>query len=420
MPSYKPHNHRQKHRNLFSIFAVLAAAGATVGICSLVLNLADTIGGAPTPIALSNDADNAIPPEQTLSTEGSTLSASVTSPATLPISTVLGRHLAPVVAISAPQAISADATETPLAITGSYDNTVRVWATDGSAELSALKELAHNSYVNDIALISNRLAAGSVPLRLATGSGSGEIKLWDLDSGALITTIADNSGRVLSISANADGDLIASGSSNGTLKVWPVEAIAAQKSQTNLRGQALQISGPALTALAFHPTDPNLLISGDRDGTLHIWDIARSQIMLTLASSPLPSDTASEPDSRSIASISISPNGRHVASVSNQLIHIWDIDAGKLVRTLSGHRAAITAATFSADGTVLASSSADQTVKTWDWAQGLVFCTLSDRSGPIQAIAFANDADTLISGSDDGTVRAWDLSRDSNSACLGK
>ena len=416
MTHQNPDRNRQNNRNLFPIFAVLAAAGTTVGICALVLNLADTVGGAPTPITAVTENRKPVQQEQTLSTEGSTLSASGIAPATLPISTVLGTHSAPVVAIAATQA---NASSSPLVITASQDTSVRTWSIKSNRK-GLVATLPHNSHVNALALISNSTGEASTPPRLATGSGSGEIKLWDLEFGTLLTTIADGSGRVLSMAASADAQLIASGSSQGTLKIWPVAAIAAQKSQTNLRGITLQANGPAVSAIAFHPTDPNLLITGSQEGTLHLWNTERRQITLTLAATPAPNGESASQSDRQITSLSISPDGRYVASVSSNLIRIWDIEAGQLTQTLSGHRADITSATFSPDGTVLASSSADQTVKTWNWAEGLVYCTLSDRAGSIRAIAFANDADTLISGSSDGTVRAWDLGRDSNSTCVGR
>lgn len=419
-------------RNLFPIFAVLTAAGATVGTLFLILNLADAIGGAPVPVVsvapsgetntpTGNSQVSGNASARTLTSGGSALSASVTAPAALPITNILGSHSASVVSIATPVGVDVRSTtnafESAVIITGSHDSTVRIWSPDSSSDTYSSEALVHNSYVNDLAIVNGR---GAVPLRLATGSGSGELKLWDLESGELTTTIADNSGRLLSIAANADGSLIASGSSNGTLKVWPVDAIATQKSQTNLRGQALKSTGPAISALTFHPTNPNLLISGDLTGTLHVWDIARNQIMLTLASSP-PSNSRPSDNISEIVSLSVSPDGRYVASASNSnVIRVWDVETGRLTQTLSGHGSAVTDVAFSPDGEVLASSSNDQTVRTWNWSAGRMYCTLSEQTGPIKSIAFSESGGVLISGSNDGVVRAWDLDKDGNRACIGQ
>ena len=206
-----------------------------------------------------------------------------------------------------------------LVASGSYDNTVKIWSlknlsTDFVQQSYQQKNhqktvpmpeasLAHNGHVNTLTFIPNRLSSGELsrpaerPAErpadtdyslLATGSGSGEIKLWDLASAELMTTIADRSGRIMSLATNADGTFIASGSSNGALKVWPVEAIATQKSQTNLRGIVLSEVGTPINTLAFHPSDPNILVSGDQSGDLTVWNIAKPERILTLASNTAP------------------------------------------------------------------------------------------------------------------------------------
>ena len=400
----------QKKRNLFAAFAIFVAAGATVGICGLVLSLANTVGGAPTPITAIEEDLPQEKPIPVLDPGGNTLSASVTSPASLPLSSVLGTHSAAVARVAVSE-IGTDAS-TLHVVTGGQDNTVRVWSANEETASVESKLLLHSSQVNALAPIAPKTETQSI--RLATGSGSGELKLWDVDAGSLITTIADDGGRILSMAASKEGTFVASGSSEGALKVWPVEAIANQKSQTNLRGRALKSSGPDITALAYHPVDSKQLISGDADGTIQVWDTEQARVSLTIAG------TAAAEADPSISALAISPDGRYLASASDRFIYVWNLQTGRLTQKLAGHGQIVTDLAFSADGQVLASSGYNQVVKTWNWMEADVLCTLSDEAGAVFSVAFAKEGKALITGSEDGTVRAWDLSKDSNRACVGQ
>ncbi|MGB5914998.1 MAG: WD40 repeat domain-containing protein, partial [Phormidesmis sp.] len=94
----------QNNRNLFSLWAVLVAAGVITSIGSVFLLLTDQLGSGPQLVL------DALPSRIPIST--------------LPFETV-DTHSAIVLSVSA----TTDAqTDTPLVASGSYDSTVRLWA----------------------------------------------------------------------------------------------------------------------------------------------------------------------------------------------------------------------------------------------------------------------------------------------------
>ena len=86
-------------------------------------------------------------------------------------------------------------------------------------------------------------------------------------------------------------------------------------------------------------------------------------------------------------------------------IKIWNIDTGKLIRTLHGHTSGIRALQF--DSTKLISGSMDKTLKVWNWRTGECLSTYTGHSGGIIGLHFDNQL--LASGSVDHSVRIWNF-----------
>jgi WD40 repeat protein len=72
-----------------------------------------------------------------------------------------------------------------------------------------------------------------------------------------------------------------------------------------------------------------------------------------------------------ITALVISPDGKHLISgADDQTVKIWELETGRLIRTLQGHSDAISSVAISPDGKKIASSSDDKTVKLWDFETG--------------------------------------------------
>ena len=216
---------------------------------------------------------------------------------------------------------------------------------------------------------------------------------------------------------------MAVGSDQGSLTLWTITA------GSNLQRLATLLpAGVPISAVAFHPIDDNLVLSGGQDGLVRVWDIDENAIAFTLDDGTQGNGAQGDltPDSRAqangpskIVSIAKSNNGQYVASGSDdKTIRVWELASGKLIQTLTGHDSLVSDIDFSPDGTLLVSSSYDESLKVWEWARGLSLCTLEGHAGFVYSVAFTDSGNTLVSGGYDGTVRTWDLTATENQDCL--
>lgn len=105
---------------------------------------------------------------------------------------------------------------------------------------------------------------------LASGSAyaSGDVKLWDADTGDAIATLKGHSGWVSWLEFSADGKILASASADQTARIWDMETLT---TQSVLRGHRDE-----LYTLSLSP-DAAQLVTGSKDGSVFVWSTKRKE-----------------------------------------------------------------------------------------------------------------------------------------------
>lgn len=115
-----------------------------------------------------------------------------------------------------------------------------------------------------------------------------------------------------------------------------------------------------------------------------------------------------------VTSCAFSPDSRLIVSGDTDgTLKVWDADTGVELHTLRGHQEAVWDCTFSPDGTTICSAGGDYKtgeLRLWDARSGSPLGNLEGHRESVKTCAFGPDGRQLFSTSSDGTTLAWDPS----------
>ncbi|KAF7777462.1 hypothetical protein Agabi119p4_3534 [Agaricus bisporus var. burnettii] len=332
----------------------------------------------------------------------------------------------------------------PVLITGSYDETVRVWNMETGVELHCLR--GHTRAVRSLQFDE---------VKLITGSMDNSIKVWDWRGGKCIRTLTGHTEGVVCL--NFDSNVLASGSVDATIKVWNLRTGGA----FTLRGHTdwvnsvqLWDSNPqtgqkatsdsslfdgSLISAPSHPhcslqIDPGkMLFSASDDGTIRLWDLTQracvrqftghvgqvqsmkllvdncdsaGDVNMTASDKESGFSAPNAPSDDPTSSVSTDTERNKPLLISGSLdntVKLWDIETGETLRTFFGHIEGVWA--VASDKLRLVSGSHDRTIKVWSREEGKCTSTLVGHQAAVSCLALGEDK--IVSGSDDNDIKIW-------------
>lgn len=200
---------------------------------------------------------------------------------------------------------------------------------------------------------------------------------------AEIVPITGHVQGVTAVAFSSDGALVASGSDDETVKLW--DSRNGRLIRT-LRGHTSGVSSIAISP------DNRTLLSGSDDKTIRVWDATTGKLQHSLSAD------------REVTVVAFGPVRNHVLSgdwsISSDVgaLTLWDAESETAIRTIDVP-GGVYSATFSHDGTRIASSSVKGVIDLWDAKSGERLSTqkLPSDSGP-GVVKFSASEDQLYVG----------------------
>jgi WD40 repeat protein len=341
-------------------------------------------------------------------------------------------------------------------LSGSYDNTARIWDVDTCAELRLLRGhewwVCAAAFSPDETRIVTACQDGSVMIwedagrktdrrfrslapsltflghggpvyaasfspdgvQVASAGYDGRVLLWRPvpDSkgvavkSAFDTALEGHTGPIDALQFSSDGELLATAGHDNTVRLWDVKN---RKLEETLRGHAGRVRAVALAPVApsqvrkDSPPVKSRLISGGHDGHVKIWDIQGYREELVLGADIV------RAHQDSVLGVSFSPDGHSILSASrDRTARLWDRTSGKLLGEFQqGHHYLAATAVFFPDGARFLTAAVDGSARIWDISTGMQVQTL-DGTGLSAAAAIAPDGKRVATGSESRTAKIWD------------
>ncbi|MEQ8789387.1 MAG: protein kinase [Pirellulaceae bacterium] len=376
---------------------------------------------------------------------------------------------------------------------GDRSGVIDLWSLGQQSHLRELRGHVDRTIMNgdDARIVS--LAFSRDGDRLVSGSNDQTLRVWSVHTGEELLVLKGHRGGVSFVAFNGDGKQLVSGASDGAFRRWsgqpqqPMQLDAHERSVHSIdvhppTGLLLTSGGdfmmktwgleslePRMTfsrgatlldvsQAVFDPTGERI-IAGERGGAVSVWDAASGRkssgggsqlawlklvagkltgrgdygkVLKTIAAS-----------SREVKEVAVSPDGEWAAVVcgDDKEVRSWRLETGEPGMKLSYPPNTMTesereqyeqefrrriddndaigwaepfsnrlnAVAFSPAGRLLAAGGADGQVVVWDFASGRVKHVLRGHEGGISSVRFHPDGRRLISADGRGVARIWDV-----------
>lgn len=232
---------------------------------------------------------------------------------------------------------------------------------------------------------------------IVSGWSDGKLRAFFPESGRLKFVINDAHSESVTALAVCNEDesrppwRLLTGGDDGRLRIWNITP-----SHQAMVQSLKEHRGPVLSIRISH--DNKQCVSASADGSCIVWDMSRYVRQLAFFEPTVFQACAYHPDESQILTCG-----------SNHKIAYWDAFDGQAIRVIDGSEDAMTSLDVDPEGMSFASGSGDKLVKIWHYDDGITTAVGTGHSGKVSAVRFSPDMKTLVSVGAEGAIFIWEL-----------
>ncbi|HEX5936411.1 MAG TPA: BTAD domain-containing putative transcriptional regulator [Actinomycetota bacterium] len=266
---------------------------------------------------------------------------------------------------------------------------------DGSV-LPEAEEALHHAMIASRIVLTREDLGGTVdwsPMGVFVTEGlenTGMIDLRDEATGDSVRSWVGHEGSdVNDVQFSEDGTILASAGDDGFLKMWDPDSgnlISSVRGRIGVVGQSFDRTGRLVAA------------TWPEEGAVRVAEVATGTIVSRIDLDIFPFESALSPDGTRLV----------VAGPDTDSLPVFDVRTGDLVVELE-NTPSVNTLSWSPDGRWIATGDVDSSVRIWNSATGALEEQLLGHTGIVISVDWSSDSRRVVSGGTDGTARIWEL-----------